>query len=160
MNLVIFIGHHKVGTSSLQAFLGENYSRLLQAGILYPMIEQAAVQDRPVATGTLGVSKLFGKAPAPAPLPINAREPHNALAFRLKREIRGQQTPIPFHPNIPSSAEMLGIMQHQIREFSPHTTILCSEVFASFADVSNEPVNGSSALFPPLKCASYVPSDV
>ena len=39
MQFVLFIGPHKVGSSQLQDFLYRNYVRLIQSGILYPMIE-------------------------------------------------------------------------------------------------------------------------
>ena len=39
MDLVIFMGHHKVGSSSLQSWLSTNWLALARAGILYPAVE-------------------------------------------------------------------------------------------------------------------------
>ena len=39
MKVILYIGHHKVGSTALQVFLSQNSHRLLQAGILYPAVE-------------------------------------------------------------------------------------------------------------------------
>ena len=39
MDLILFMGHHKVGSSALQMFLARNWLPLARAGILYPAVE-------------------------------------------------------------------------------------------------------------------------
>ena len=70
MRAVCHIGHHKTGTTSLQAFLSQNSHRLLQAGILYPWVES---QGAAVALG-----KAVRGGDFAAMLPFNVREAQNA----------------------------------------------------------------------------------
>lgn len=122
MKLVIFIGHFKTGSSSIQSFLSSNYLALLQAGILYPSVESQGLSrnlavirsghDRPTAGDSL-----------------NIIEPHNALALRLKNEDDGHGVP-PYYPAPPSGFQMLQFLHNQIHELEPKSVILCSEVFA------------------------------
>ena len=39
MKIIIYIGHHKVGSTALQVFLSQNWLALVRAGILYPSVE-------------------------------------------------------------------------------------------------------------------------
>lgn len=122
MKLVIFIGHFKTGSTSIQSFLSLNYLALLNAGILYPSVEShglsrnlavvRAGRDRP----TVGES-------------LNIIEPHNALALRLKNEEDGHGVPS-YYPAVPSGFQILQFLENQIRELQPKSMILCSEVFA------------------------------
>ena len=43
MKAAFFIGHHKTGSTSLQAFLAANYHRLISEGILYPATESEGI---------------------------------------------------------------------------------------------------------------------
>lgn len=122
MKLVIFIGHFKTGSSSIQNFLSSNYLALLQVGILYPSVESQGLsrnlavvragRDRPTAGDSL-----------------NIIEPHNALALRLKNEDDGHGVPA-YYPAPPSGFQMLQFLHNQIHELEPKSVILCSEVFA------------------------------
>ncbi|RNF33741.1 hypothetical protein [Paracoccus methylarcula] len=122
MKLVIFIGHFKTGSTSIQSFLSSNYLRLLRAGILYPSVEskgisrnlRAAVSGKDIPT--LGES-------------LNIIEPHNALALRLKNEEDKHGIP-PYYPALPSGFQMLEMIENQISDLNPHSAIICSEVFA------------------------------
>jgi hypothetical protein len=126
MRFVCFIGHHKVGSSALQDMLSRNMLRLLRAGILYPMID-------PVGQTYLLRAALTGQDAA-EPLPINAREAHNALAFRMLAEVGGNPMP-PYHKHIPPSGLALHAIHTQIRLLAPEVTVLCAEVFANFGAV-------------------------
>lgn len=122
MRLCLFIGHHKVGSTALQDFLWRNAARLLEAGILYPAVE---------SEGLARLARQIQTGEEPDPVPMNAREAHNALAFRMLHEAVGYPIP-PWHPNLPGVAQMGQAIASQIRSFAPRTVILCAEVFANF----------------------------
>jgi len=122
MKLLLFIGHHKVGSTSLQDFLWRNAATLLRAGILYPPVESEG-QARLLRQALVG--------PDPEPQPWNARESHNALAFRMLFEAVQYQVP-PWHPDLPSVHQMETSIRNQIEVHEPRAIILCSEVFANF----------------------------
>lgn len=122
MKLVIFIGHFKTGSSSIQSFLSSNYLALLNAGILYPSIESQGLSRN------LAVIRA-GRDRSTAGDSLNIIEPHNALALRLKNEDDGHGIP-PYYPAPPSGFQMLQFLHNQIHELQPESVILCSEVFA------------------------------
>ncbi|MBE1291309.1 MAG: hypothetical protein GJ677_02355 [Rhodobacteraceae bacterium] len=126
MKVILYIGHHKVGSTALQQFLAQNSFRLLENGILYP------------ATESEGLSYMIAKATAgrdfDAPLSINIREPHNALAFRLMAQLDNHRMP-PFHKAIPGPQQIKAILKNQFAILSPHTVLICSEVLANFGAV-------------------------
>lgn len=64
-------------------------------------------------------------------LPINAREPHNALAFKMMAEARNGS--VPFHQGLPSVGQMFRAIAMQIEYLQPKAVLLTSEVFANFA---------------------------
>jgi len=124
MRVILFIGHHKVGSTSLQDFLSRNAVPLAQAGILYPSVdfEGMALMLAAAVTGR----------DLEESLPINAREPHNALAFKMLAEHRKGKVP-PFHKGLPSTRQMFRAIRKQIEFLNPDTVILAAEVFANFA---------------------------
>jgi len=125
MRIILFIGHHKVGSTSLQDFLSRNSVALAQAGILYPAVDFEGL--------ALMLSAAMGKfAPSHDPLPINAREPHNALAFKMLAELKKGKVP-PFHKGLPSSTQMFRAIRKQVEFLKPDTLVLAAEVFANFA---------------------------
>ncbi|WHI46638.1 hypothetical protein ACJJIW_20025 [Microbulbifer sp. JMSA004] len=124
MNLVIFIGHHKVGSTSLQTFLTNNFLTLINRGVLYP-----AVESKGMASNLLRAVK--GKDLG-GPTHINIREPHNALAFRMMSESANSWRIPPYHTGLPSVHQMLLIIKEQIAALTPSTVVLCSEVFSNF----------------------------
>ncbi|HID68139.1 MAG TPA: hypothetical protein EYP31_07770 [Roseibacterium sp.] len=124
MKLVLFIGHHKVGTTSLQDFLSRNAVPLARSGILYPSVEFEGM-------AMMLASAITGQDPVDV-LPINAREPHNALAFRMLADHQKGKVP-PFHKGLPGLGQMFRAINKQIEFLDPHTVILVAEVFANFA---------------------------
>lgn len=122
MKLIIFIGHFKTGSTSIQSFLSSNYYSLLRAGILYPSVESRGVSHNLRALAE-------GKDRPTARAGLNVIEPHNALALRLKNEEDGHGVPH-YYPNLPSGFQMLEMIVNQINSLEPKITILCSEVFA------------------------------
>lgn len=126
MKIILFIGHHKVGSSALQDYLARNAVALLEQGVLYPAIDPA------------GVARLrAGGAAEPASLslPPNLREAHNALAFSMIADQTGSPIP-PLHQNLPSTDEMLATIGRQVEMFQPQVVILAAEVFSHFANIS------------------------
>jgi hypothetical protein len=125
MKTVLFIGHHKVGTTSLQRFLAYNYAPLLAAGILYPGVEREGLSHniKAVKNSRTRLGRSF-----------NVIEPHNGLAFKMLAEVTGGKVP-PYHGHLPDARMMLATIQRQIDTLSPRAMILCAEVFANFATV-------------------------
>jgi hypothetical protein len=123
LRVILFIGHHKVGSTSLQDYLARNAAALSQAGILYPYVDfEAAAYMAAAAAGH----------PLPGgSLPINIREPHNALAFRMLAEHKNGAVP-GYHKRLPALPQMLHAIRQQVQYSEPHTVILAAEVFANF----------------------------
>ena len=124
MRVILFIGHHKVGSSALQRYLARNAPALLRQGILYPAIE---------ATGMQRLRSRIAAAMTD-PLHVNIREAHNALAFSMMSDITGKPVPA-LHTNLPSTDTMLANIRTQIDRHRPHTVILASEVMANFGSM-------------------------
>jgi len=123
MKLVCHIGHHKTGTTSLQVFLSQNSLALMKAGILYPWVE---TQGAAVAAAKAVMGDMAGV------LPINVREAHNALAFRMLADrIQHWKVP-PYHKELPHSNQMLIGLRNQLEFQQPDTVVLCSEVMSHF----------------------------
>ncbi|MEC9435430.1 MAG: hypothetical protein VYD87_21205 [Pseudomonadota bacterium] len=138
MDLILFMGHHKVGSSALQLFLARNWLALARAGVLYPAVEaqgMAANLSAALAGASSGAGVKAGAGLAgggkPRALRLNEREPHNALAFRMMHDDSGRAVP-PWHPKLPHSSQMIRIIRAQIEALKPRAVVLCSEVFANF----------------------------
>jgi hypothetical protein len=129
MRVILFIGHHKVGSSALQRYLAKNAPALLRQGILYPAIE---------ATGMRRLRSRIAAAMTD-PLHANIREAHNALAFGMMSDITGKPVPA-LHTNLPSTDTMLTNISSQIDRYQPHTVILASEVMANFSNMGTAPI--------------------
>lgn len=130
MKVILYIGHHKVGSTALQSFLLRNWLTLLTEGkILYPMVEfegmtdvlQRALQGRDVNRGAT----------------LNQQEPHNTLAFKLIEEAGGSKVP-PFIDRPLAAFQMARGMRLQVKSLAPETVILCSEVMSNFAFVPGD----------------------
>lgn len=143
MKAVLFIGHHKVGSSSLQSFLAQNYLALLRAGILYPSVESEGFSSN-IAVALRGHD--LGDPPR-----MNVREPHNALAFRMMSEVSKRRNVPPYHPGLPRSGRMLEALTNQIKTLTPDAVVLCAEVFANFAVVDPALIDRLKAAIDPAK---------
>lgn len=154
MKVLLYFGHHKVGSTALQAYLARNMLTLLQNGILYPAVESQ------------GLSHLLKHALAPKQTPdlscMNLREPHNALAFRMLASRTNGKTPS-WHGTLPQMPAMLRALRHQIEVFQPHTVVLCSEVFSNFGPQHPDLIEVLQKQFPQaefeLYCALRRPDD-
>ena len=142
MKAYFHIGHHKTGTTSLQAFLSLNAPVLLRHGIHYPWVETqgAAMAAANAMAGRGFYVKLLrgllrrragGAEAAPAILPINVREAHNALAFRMLHDRLDWRMPA-YHRDLPHSRQMLIGLGHQIAQLKPRHLVFCSEVMSHF----------------------------
>ncbi|MDE4099390.1 hypothetical protein [Phaeobacter gallaeciensis] len=139
LKVILFIGHHKVGSTSLQDYLSRNAVALARAGILYPYVDfEGMTHMAAVATGHVQPE---------GSLPINVREPHNALAFRMLAEHKGQTVP-GYHKRLPALGQMANAIRQQISFFEPHTVLLAAEVFANFNAVSPKLIEQLSGFFP------------
>ncbi|WP_417806467.1 hypothetical protein [Thioclava sp.] len=128
MRAICHIGHHKTGTTSLQAFLSRNAPSLLKGGILYPWVESQGA--------AFAVASAVGRLDLPKELPINIREAHNALAFRMLADsVESWKVP-PYHTDLPHSRQMLLALNNQIEAISPDHIVLCSEVMSQFGKVA------------------------
>ena len=130
MKLVIFIGHFKTGSTSLQRFLANNYFSLLNRGILYPSVESMGMAHN-ISTA------LRGRDQSCNGLSLNVTEPHNALAVRLLNEENNHHVP-PYYPNLPGGFRMFDALDSQIHTLAPDTMILCAEVFALFGGTKTQ----------------------
>lgn len=123
MKVILYIGHHKVGSTALQQFFAQNSLALLRHGILYPAVE---------SEGLIALTqKALGAGDQANDLPINVREPHNAMAFRMLSTTPTFKMP-PFHKNIPGVGQIKAIVQNQIETLRPKTVVICSEAMANF----------------------------
>ncbi len=146
MKVIFYIGHHKVGSTALQVFLAQNAARLLHNGILYPCVEMEGFAQMLARVGQTG--------DRPAPLPINALEPHSALAYRMMAEVSDRPIPPQFRM-LPRVDQMLHAIRQQIRYLDPETVILCSEAFANFGDVDPKLITRLRRAFPEAEVHIY-----
>ncbi|WP_298864729.1 hypothetical protein [uncultured Sulfitobacter sp.] len=139
MKLILYIGHHKVGSTSLQAFLAQNAQALNANGILYPMVDPRGLIHM--------LRQSIGTKDKPGLLPPHLREPHSALAYRMIEAVSRRGLPQQF-AQMPALSDMRSTIATQIERLSPHTVILCSEVFSTFGDVNEALIEQLLALVP------------
>ncbi|MDN5788329.1 MAG: hypothetical protein L0H65_15000, partial [Pseudorhodobacter sp.] len=139
MKLILYIGHHKVGSTSLQAFLAQNAHLLIKAGILYPAVDPRGL--------THMLRQSIGIADKPGKLPPHLREPHSALAYRMIAEVSRRPVPPQFQ-DMPPLEHMIATLQDQVARLRPQTVIMCSEVFSNFGEVSPDLIDRLLGLFP------------
>lgn len=145
MHVSLYIGHHKVGSTSLQVFLSQNFNRLLDAGILYPFTEMRG------AAAALARSRRGDTAEM---LPVNIREPHSALAYRMMADISDRKVPQQFQM-LPHSQQMLHAISCQVHALQPAGLILCSEAFVNFGAVEPQLVTQLCNQFPNAAFSLY-----
>jgi len=146
MKVVLYFGHHKVGSTALQTYLARNSLALLKQGILYPAVESQGMSHL--------LSQALGLQAAPDLSCMNLREPHNALAFRMMSTNTKAAIP-PWHAPLPPLPAMMRCITHQVDVLSPHTVILCSEVFANFGAGHHDLIQKIRDLFPDAEYELY-----
>ncbi|MQQ09609.1 hypothetical protein GFB49_14165 [Epibacterium sp. SM1979] len=145
MKIIFYIGHHKVGSTALQAFLAENWRVLIKNGILYPSIEghgfaanlRQALQKDPIVKE-----------------PIRVREPHSALAYRMIADVSGRPIPRQFS-DVPPTDQMIRAIRSQVTALQPETVVLCSEAFSNFGQVDANLVTVLRDIFPDAEMQVY-----
>lgn len=154
MKVIIYFGHHKVGSTALQAYLARNTLELLRHGILYPAVESEGMSHL--------LAQALGRQDAPDLGCMNLREPHNALGFRMLASKHGSGTPA-WHGALPGLPAMLSTIRNQVSVLQPHTVILCSEVFSNFGAGHEDLIAKLRDLFPDaeqeLYCALRQPDE-
>lgn len=141
MKLILYIGHHKVGSTALQAFLAQNAHRLMQDGILYPGVDPRGLIHM--------LRQSLGMTAKAAHLPPRLREPHSALAYRMIADVSRRQVPPQFHET-PPLPQMIDTLKVQMARLNPETVILCTEVFSTFGEVTPALVDQLINFFPKL----------
>lgn len=146
MKLILYIGHHKVGSTTLQQFLAQNSHTLLKAGILYPAVESQGLSYM--------LRKAMGRGDVAEPLDFNVREPHNALSFRMWHQRKGKPMPV-YHRLIPSMPQLKAVLDNQVTALAPDTIILCSEVMANFGRIDLTLIDQICEMFGPVEVEIY-----
>lgn len=144
-HISLYIGHHKVGSTSLQVFLSQNFARLARAGILYPFTEMRGAAHALARMMRGDRTEVLG---------VNVREPHSALAYRMMADTTGFSVPQQFRM-LPHSGQMLHAIRSQIATLNPKGVVLCSEVFSNFGFFNPELVNQLCDQFPQASFSLY-----
>ncbi|TDE34247.1 hypothetical protein [Antarcticimicrobium sediminis] len=136
MKTIIYFGHHKVGSTALQSFLFRNQTLLMRHGLLYPDVESEGLIHAIV--NFLGASEpseeqaaRLSAASQSQPLSMNAREPHNALAFQMLAQATKGSVP-DWHKGLPGVPQMIRTLRLQAKLLQPQAVLLCSEVMSNF----------------------------
>jgi len=146
MKVIFYIGHHKVGSTALQMFLSQNFHRLLRHGILYPPVETQGFSHA-LALAMNGEDRA-------GILPVNIREPHSALAYRMMAEVSNRTVPGQFQ-YLPASGQMLHALRNQLKMLEPRCVLLCSEAFANFGEVAPDLISRLCDVFPGAEFQIY-----
>ncbi len=143
MKIIIYIGHHKVGSTALQMFLSQNWLTLARAGILYPSVEASGFSH----TLAQALNRGDSRTESAKSTGVNVREPHSALAYQMIAKVTGRKAP-PQFKRLPAVPQMLHALRKQIEFLKPQTVILCSEVFANFGQVDPDLIPQMMTAFP------------
>lgn len=123
MRCIIYLGHHKTGSSALQELFTRNATKMQARGILYPFVEPK---------GAAYAKKLLPDRTYDGDLSFHVKSPHNHIAYQMMAEtVQGYQVPKRYAP-LPAVDQMFADLAHQIDTTQPHTLLLCSEVFSQF----------------------------
>lgn len=145
MKIILYIGHHKVGSTALQTYLMQNWLRLAKAGILYPSVE------------TRGFAVTLKRAldgQDAEPPGANVREPHSALAYRMIADVSQRKIPPQFKA-LPTTGQMIRALRQQAQLLAPDTLVLCSEAFVNFGQVDPGLVDRLQGIFPKANWTIY-----
>lgn len=146
MKVILYIGHHKVGSTALQVFLSQNWLRLAQHGILYPAVETRGFSEN--------LAKALGAGDTVGEQNVNIREPHSALAYRMMSEVSDRKVPKQFQ-HLPGTGQMLLALRNQVAWLQPKTLLLCSEAFANFGQVDAALIRRLRNVFPKAEVEIY-----
>ncbi|MBU1836009.1 MAG: hypothetical protein KJ834_08215 [Alphaproteobacteria bacterium] len=123
MKCIIYLGHHKTGSSALQEMFTRNAQHLLDNGILYPFVEPE---------GQAYFKALRAGSDPQKGLTYKVKSPHNHIGYVMQTEALGRDLiPARYKP-LPSAAQMFDSIRQAVAETQPHTLLLCSEVFSQY----------------------------
>ena len=123
MKCIIYLGHHKTGSSALQEMFTRNAQHLLDNGILYPFVEPE---------GQAYFKALRAGSDPQKGLTYKVKSPHNHIGYVMQTEALGRDLiPARYKP-LPSAAQMFDSIRQAVAETRPHTLLLCSEVFSQY----------------------------
>ncbi|GHG97905.1 hypothetical protein [Pseudodonghicola xiamenensis] len=137
MKVIIYFGHHKVGSTALQSYLYRNQLALMRQGLLYPGVESESLLH--LTAELLGArddlsepqaARLTAAALSQAPS-MNVREPHNAMAFQMLAQASKGRVP-KWHVALPGVPQMIRALRMQEKYLLPETVVICSEVMSNF----------------------------
>ena len=133
MKCIIYLGHHKTGSSALQELFTRHAATLAAQGVLYPFIE-------PV--GTRYAAALVPGQAHQGKLTARIKSPHNHIAYQMMAEkVPGYTVPKRFG-KLPATWQMFDDLRAQIAKTRPHTLLLCSEVFSHFGLRDHDLIRG------------------
>lgn len=146
MKVILYFGHHKVGSTALQAFMSRNQRRLLDHGILYPAVDSEGLCHM--------LANALGRPDASVRNEMLLREPHNALAFQMLAQANNTKPPAR-RKNLPAAAQMIRALRLQVQYLQPHTVLLCSEVLANFGPHPKNLIGQLKNIFPKAEYELY-----
>lgn len=145
-HIILHIGHHKTGTSSLQVHFARNYKSWMEQGVLYPSVEAAGFSHN--------LRQLLNPVSNSVAMSLNAEQPHNGLAQKMLAEVSAHKVPV-VRQNLPSSAQMFWSIRKQIEVLSPKTVVLCAEVFSKFGKAGPAQIDRLREELPDAKFTIY-----
>jgi len=159
MKTIIYFGHHKVGSTALQGFLFRNQTLLMRNGLLYPDVESEGLIH--AIANFLGASDpsanqaaRLSAAALSQPLSMNAREPHNALAFQMLAQATQGSVP-DWHKGLPGVPQMIRALRLQAKLLQPQAVLLCSEVMSNFGPGHPQLIERVRDIYPDADHALY-----
>jgi hypothetical protein len=123
MKCIIYLGHHKTGSSALQEMFTRNADRLLANGILYPFVEPE---------GQAYVRALMAGGDPETDLTFKVKSPHNHIGYAMQSEVLpGDYTPARYKL-LPTASQMFRSIRAALADTGAQTLLLCSEVFSQY----------------------------
>lgn len=159
MKVLLYFGHHKVGSTALQSFLFRNQTLLMRHGLLYPDVESEGLVHAIVQflreselsedqAMRLSAARLF------EPQSMNAREPHNALAFQMLAQATKGNVPN-WHKGLPAVPQMIRALRLQAQLLQPEAVLICSEVMSNFGPRHPKLIDRVRDIYPEAEHSLY-----
>ncbi|MFZ3583822.1 hypothetical protein ACOI1H_16845 [Loktanella sp. DJP18] len=123
MKCIIYLGHHKTGSSALQEMFTRNAGVLLADCILYPFVEPQ---------GQAYARALLAGGDPDVGLTFKVKSPHNHIGYVMQTEaLKGNFIPDRYQP-LPTAAQMFQSIRDDLARTGAQTLLLCSEVFSHY----------------------------
>ena len=135
LNLNIFIGHHKTGSTSIQHWMAKNHNKMLNHNHLYPFCDELSLlYSKAQLNNQPKWNDFINALPTVRSISYskNFQEPHNALAFKMLEENCDAKMP-PWHQNLPDKCtDIFNLIHSQINYYTPEAVHIVSEVLSNF----------------------------